>query len=71
MKYYINREAPKISALSLGKTDKNEYLTDEEIITLNQTRIIQKARFTYFPLAKEFEKNLETIKIKGKTKKSD
>lgn len=71
MKCYINREAPKISALSLGKTDKNEYLTDEEIITLNHTRIIQKARFTYSPLGKELEKNLETIKIKGKTKKSD
>ena len=31
--YNINREAAKISALSLGKIDKCEYLTGEEILT--------------------------------------
>ena len=32
----INREATKISALSSGKIDKNEYLTGEEILLCNQ-----------------------------------
>ena len=31
----IIREAPKISALSSGKTNKHEYLTIEEILTFN------------------------------------
>ena len=31
LQYDINREATKKSALSSGKTDKYEYLTDEEI----------------------------------------
>ena len=37
----INREAAKISALSSGKIDKYEYLTDEEILPSNQQQIIQ------------------------------
>ena len=31
LQHDINREAAKISALSLGKIDKYEYLTGEEI----------------------------------------
>ena len=34
LKYNINREAAKISALSFGKIDKYEYLTGEEILPL-------------------------------------
>ena len=30
VQYDINREVTKISALSLGKNDKYEFLTDEE-----------------------------------------
>ena len=30
VQYNINREVTKISALSLGKIDKYEFLTDEE-----------------------------------------
>ena len=52
----INREAAKISALSLGKIDKYEYLTDEEILPSNQQQIIQQAKFTYSPLGIAFEK---------------
>ena len=33
LKYNINRERAKTSALSLGKYDKNQYLTGEEILT--------------------------------------
>ena len=35
LQYDINRKAAKISALSSGKTDKYEYLTDEEILPSN------------------------------------
>ena len=32
IKYYMNREAAKISALSYGKIDKYEYLPDKEML---------------------------------------
>ena len=45
----INREGTKISALSSGKIDIYEYLTDEEIWPFNQRQIIEQAKFAYFP----------------------
>ena len=45
-------EAAKLSALSSGKIDKYEYLTDEEILPSNQQQIIQQAKFTYSPFGK-------------------
>ena len=54
--YDINREAPKISALSSGKIDKYGYLTGEEILPSDQSRLIEQAKFTYSPLGKAFEK---------------
>ena len=36
MKYNINREAAKISALSSNKIDTYEYLAGEEILPSNQ-----------------------------------
>ena len=57
MQYDINREAAKISALSLGKVDKYEYLTGEQIVSYDQSRIIEQAKFTYSPLRKAFEKH--------------
>ena len=41
LKYDINAEAAKLSALSSGKIDKYEYLTGEEILPSDQNRIIQ------------------------------
>ena len=35
LRYDINRQAAKISALSSGKLDKYEYLTGEEILPSN------------------------------------
>ena len=55
----INREAVVISALSSRKTDKCQYLTDEDILLSNQRQIIEKAKFAYFPLGKAFEKQTE------------
>ena len=47
LQYDINREAAKTSALSSGKIDKYEYLTGEEILASDQSRIIEQAKFTY------------------------
>ena len=62
LQYDINREAAKISALSLGKLDKYEYLTGEEILPSNEQRIIQQAKFNYSTLGKALEKQIKTIK---------
>ena len=52
LQYDVNREATKMSALSIGNVDKYEYPTDEKILTSDQSRIIEQAKFTYFPLGK-------------------
>ena len=51
-----------MSALSSGKIDKYEYLTGEEILSSDQRRIIEQARFTYSRLGKAFEKQIKTVK---------
>ena len=65
LQYDINREAAKISALLLGKIDKYEYLTGEEILPSNQQQIIEQAKFTYSPLGKAFEKQTKIIEYQG------
>ena len=65
LKYDINRETAKISALSSGKIHKYEYLTGEDILPSNQQQIIEQAKFTYSPLGKAFEKQIKTIKDQG------
>ena len=52
----INREATKVSALSSGKIDKYEYLSGQQILQFDQSRIIGQAKFIYSPLVKAFEK---------------
>ena len=54
LQYDINREAAKLSTLSLGKIDKYEFLTGEEILPSQKSRIIEQAKFTYSPLGKAF-----------------
>ena len=66
LQYDINREAAKISALSSGKIDKYEYLTGEEILPSDQSRIIEQAKFTYSLLGRTFEKQIKTIEEQGK-----
>ena len=66
LRYGINREAAKISALSSGKTGKYEYVTNEEILPSNQQQIIEQAKFTYSPLGKAYEKKVKTIEDQGK-----
>ena len=61
-----NSEAAKIAALSSGKIDKCEYLTDKEISSSNQIQIIEQSNFTYFLLIKAFEKQTKKIEKQGK-----
>ena len=68
LQYDINREAANISALSSVKIDKYEYLTGQEILPSDQSRIIEQAKFTYFPLGKAFEKQTKKLKNKDKNK---
>ena len=65
LQYDINREEAKISTLLSGKTDKYEYLTGEEILPSDQSRIIEQAKFAYSPLRKAFEKQIKTIEDNG------
>ena len=60
LQYDINREAAKISELSSRKIGKNEYLTGEEILPPDQGKVIEQAKFKYFPLGKAFEKQAKT-----------
>ena len=66
LRYDINREAAKISSKSSDKFFKYEYLTGEDILPSNQQQIIEQARFTYSPLGKAFEKQINTIEDQGK-----
>ena len=56
----------KISALSSGKIDKYEYLTDEEILPSKKQQIIEQVKFNYSPLGKAFEKQTKTIEDQRK-----
>ena len=60
-------KAAKISVLSSGKINKYECLTDEETLPSNQKQITEKAKFTYSPLGKAFEKQKQ-MKVRGGNK---
>ena len=64
--YNINREAAKSSALSSDKTDKYEFLTGEGVLSSDQRRVIEQAKYTYSPLRKALEKQKKELKIKEK-----
>ena len=68
LQYDINRDAAKISALSSGKIDKYEYLTGEKILLSHQKRVIEQAKFTYYPLGNALEEQAKTIEDQGKNK---
>ena len=65
LKYDINKEAAKISALPSGKIGKYEYLTGKEILTPDEKGVTEKANFTYSPLNKAFEKQIKAIEDQG------
>ena len=49
-----NTEAAQTSALSSGKIDKYEFVIDKEILSSDQSRIIEQAHFTYSQRSKTF-----------------
>ena len=69
MKNY-NKISREISALSSSKIDKYEYLTGEEILPSDQSRIIEQAKFIYSLFGKGFEKRAKTIEEQRKNKLS-
>ena len=68
LQYDINREATKISALSSRKNDKDEYLSGDKILTFDQRRVIEEAKFTHFSPGKAFENKQKRLKSKEEKK---
>ena len=64
LQYDINREAATILALSSGKIDKYECLIGEKMLLSDQSRMIEQAKFTYFPLGKGSEKQIKMTEDK-------
>ena len=66
--YDLDRKAAKISALSSGELEKDEYLTGEDLGY--KPDVIQKAKLEYSPLGKVFNKGLdESDKTEGLLKR--
>lgn len=61
LRYDINREASKLSALLLGKINKYEYVRAEKTLPLDQSRIIEKAKFIYPPVEKACKKQSKVV----------
>ena len=59
VQYDLNREAPKISALSSKELDKYKYLTGEDLGY--KPGVLEQAKFEYLPLGKVFNKGLEKV----------
>ena len=70
-KYDFNREAAKLSALSLGRIDKCEYFADGDILPVHQDRMMKQANFSYSLLGKSFEIQIKTIEDQKKKKKKN
>ena len=63
---YQNRDIKLKYNINNIKINKYEYLSGEEILPSNQKYIIEKAKFTYSPLRKGFEKQTKAIEDQGK-----
>ena len=68
LQYDINREAAKIWKLSSRKSDKDEYLTGDKILPLDERRVIDQAKFPYSHWGKAFEKQTKMIEERRKNK---
>ena len=69
LQYDINIQAAKVSSLSYGKVDKYEYCADEEILPSDQKRVIEQAKFTYYPPVKHLKNKQKQLEFKEKNKK--
>ena len=68
LQYDINREIAKILALKSRKIDKYEYLTGDEILWPDKSRIIEQAKFAYSPLGKLLKSKQKQLKNQEKNK---
>ena len=68
LQHDISRQAAKESAKSSGKIDKYECLKGQDVLSPNQSKVIEKVKFTYSPLEKAFEKQTKTIEDQEKDK---
>ena len=69
LQYAINRKAANSYALSSSITNKQEYLTGEEILYTSQSQIAENSRFTCFPPKRMLEKTNQirlTMRLKSK-----
>ena len=66
-KLQYDRETEKISALPSGKIDKYGYLTGEEILPSDRSRIMEQATFTYSAWGKALKKEIKTIQEQKKS----
>ena len=57
-----------MSVLSSGKNDKREYLTGREIMSSNQTQIIEQAKMAHSPLQNDFEMKTSMVENRGENK---
>ena len=55
-----------MSGLLADKTNKYEYLIEEETLISNQRQLIEQSKFIYSPLEKAFEKQAKTSEDQGK-----
>ena len=69
IQYDINRETAEISLSLSVKLDKYEYVTGEEKLLFDQSRIIEQLKLTYSPLGKASEKLTKKIGDQGKKQK--
>ena len=68
--YDVTRDTPNISEISSGKIDKYECITGEEILSPDQSRMLEQAKFTHYLLGKVLKKQIKdqiekTIKDQG------
>ena len=47
LQYDIKREAAKISPLLSGKINQYEYLTDDDMLPLDKSRVIKHGKFIF------------------------
>ena len=61
----LTKKMQKILALPSGKIDKNEYLAGEEILSSDQSRMLEQVTFTHSSLGKDLEKQIKTVEDQG------
>ena len=61
LQHDITRKAAIISALLIGKINKYGYLTDEEVLPPDQSRLIEQTKFTNSDFGEAFQKQIKKV----------